>query len=517
MNNKEFVKHFEELTGLDCCYEDFDNNEFLFDLFGEMGITIEDDASISIFKSFGYFDLPESEQDEECKAYDGLSYAQENAFYFFLKTNGSKYNVSKWDDGGYMCPGYVSRIGFHNCPRSDETINVFLSLVDKYRLTVDENDISELRRYIVCTYYKMYYDFDVMSCSMNSYKITFFNSPNIERKDVDRIYKGRDYYLLQIGNDNYAASRECIDRFLEAVKFSELGGLVSYSVSDGFLYIESESMTLSLPCYKDEGLYYKIEEDYLMNHCSELLPFSSEIFKTSFVDFYKKITLSTSSILVITEGCTDWMHLKKHWQLLNNDFRDLDLAFFEFGNETNMGSSVLLGMCRSFSKLHQEKKLVFIFDRDENSIINEVSDKNNLYKNWGNNVYSIVIPIPNHRGKNDAICIEHLYLDSEIKKKYLCDDNIERRLYLGNEFDEFGRNIEEQLLCTKCKLCGKQSIKIIDGTTDARVVPSSSSSKVNYALSKYGFASKIVVNKESDSFMAFKAIFDIISDIDKLN
>lgn len=65
MNNKEFIQNFEDLTGLDCYFEDSDINEFIF---GDIGITIEDGKRISIFKSFGYYDHPKSERDEKSKA-----------------------------------------------------------------------------------------------------------------------------------------------------------------------------------------------------------------------------------------------------------------------------------------------------------------------------------------------------------------------------------------------------------------------------------------------------------------
>lgn len=122
MNEKEFAKHIEELTGLDCYNDDIGTNEFNFGDFGELGITIEENNRISIFRSFGYYDLPQDEQDKESQESDNLSYAQESAFYFFLKCNQEKFAVSQWDDGGYMCPGYVavfikqSRIFFNLAP-----------------------------------------------------------------------------------------------------------------------------------------------------------------------------------------------------------------------------------------------------------------------------------------------------------------------------------------------------------------------------------------------------------------
>ena len=233
-------------------------------------------------------------------------------------------------------------------------------------------------------------------------------------------------------------------------------------------------------------------------------------------DFYRKINSLSAAIFIITEGCTDWIHLKKHWELLKNEYTELDLAFLEYNNKTNMGSSVLLEMCRSFSKIHNEKKFILIFDRDEPKIIKQVIEDGKTYKKWGNNVYSMAIPIPDHRNPDDAICIEHLYLDSEIKKEYICEDGVARRVYLGNEFDEYGRNLEDQKICTKCRICGSNSLKIIDGSSNARVVSSTSSSTTNYALSKFDFADKVIIDKKSKSYLAFKKVFDIIYDIDKI-
>ena len=68
MSNKEFIQNFEDLTGLDCYFEDSDINEFIFEDFGDIGITMEDGKRISIFKLFGYDEHSKSERDEKSKA-----------------------------------------------------------------------------------------------------------------------------------------------------------------------------------------------------------------------------------------------------------------------------------------------------------------------------------------------------------------------------------------------------------------------------------------------------------------
>ena len=516
MHIKELAKHIEKLTGLDCYSDDIETNEFNFGDFGELGITIEENNRISIFRSFGYYDLPQDEQDKESQESDNLSYAQESAFYFFLKSNQDKFTVSRWDDGGYMCPGYVARIGFYDIAYSDEAISFFLKKLYDFRNSINEERINELRKYIVKSYYQLFHDYDIMDVDHSGFTIHFNNISNVEEVKVDKKYEGKEYYLLQAGCDNYAIHKQCIQWFLDAVKYSELGDHLGYTISNGVLYVKSNSMTLTLPCYKDEGMYYKLEEFYLLNTCSGLVPFSSDEFQNAFVDFYRKINSLSAAILIITEGCTDWIHLKRHWELIKDEYTELDFAFLEYNNKTNMGSSVLLEMCRSFSKVNHDKKFVFIFDRDEPKIIKQIIEDGKTYKYWGNNVYSMAIPIPDHRNPDDAICIEHLYLDSEIKKEYICEDGVSRRVYLGNEFDEYGRNLGDQKICTKCRICGSNSLKIIDGSSDARVVSSTSSSTTNYALSKFEFADKVIIDKKSKSYLAFKKVFDIISDIYKI-
>ena len=123
--------------------------------------------------------------------------------------------------------------------------------------------------------------------------------------------------------------------------------------------------------------------------------------------------------------------------------------------------------------------------------------------------------MPAHRITTPEICIEHYYSDDEIKTFYTCADGKERRLFLGNDFDKYGRNINNGLLCVKRSLCGPDSIKVIDGSSDTRVISVNKKSDANYALSKQEFAARSVIRKNSETYNAFQEVFNIIQTIIK--
>jgi hypothetical protein len=79
---------------------------------------------------------------------------------------------------------------------------------------------------------------------------------------------------------------------------------------------------------------------------------------------------------------------------LMGEFTQLEIEFSEFEEDVNMGSRELLRLCETISKFRQNRKTICIFDRDEPDIIPKVTSENSDYKHWGNNVYSIVLPVP---------------------------------------------------------------------------------------------------------------------------
>ena len=170
----------------------------------------------------------------------------------------------------------------------------------------------------------------------------------------------------------------------------------------------------------------------------------------------------------------------------------------------DMDGTKLCEMCRSFSLTTNREILVFIADRDRADVVKALAPTQGSFKYWGNNVYSLVLPVPPHRVATPDICIEHLYLDEEIKSTFMCSDGVERRLYLGNEFDQYGRAPVLDRLCINRAACG------------ARVLSLSTESEINYALSKMQFAGHICKGEvpiSAATEKAFEALFKIILDI----
>ena len=524
-NLKQFIKHIEKLLGLSCFYcsdnsDDSDEYELFFGEYQELGIIVNSTLTkFSIFTSHVYDEISEHKDDEFKEEIDTSkrTYLGENSFILFLKNKVDKYSVSVWDDGCYMCPGIVVRVGFLNIPYTDDIVVSFYNLIKEYYKEFQNKDILELQKYIAIMICKKYdylsYNDEHIFLSDDA-SITFTNQRYICDENVQQHYHGKEYFLFISNSYCYAVKQSEVNIFLEIFNLCELYDELTYAIEGDTLKIVSNNMVFSTSYYLDSNnVYSKIEEMMQVTQLSSFLPFASDKLRDLCCEIYPVIINNTLPI-VITEGHTDWKHLKKHWDMMKHEFPNTHFSFFEYDASYNMGSSVLLEMCKSFCKFKTGRKFIFIFDCDEDKIIAQVKGKETCaYKKWGNGVFSFPIPIPNHRADKKSICIEHLYTDEEIKASFKCDDGINRRLYLGCDFDDYGRNIEEGLLCINHKFCGKESIKVIDGTSNSRVVSATSNDTVNYALSKSEFAEKISANSSSESYAAFRQIFEIISEI----
>ena len=239
---------------------------------------------------------------------------------------------------------------------------------------------------------------------------------------------------------------------------------------------------------------------------------------------------TTDKPIIITEGSTDWKHLKAAHNALKNDsrfsdvFQNLEFEFLKYEPANSksdakvklkMGDKTLIKICENNAKVPNTTKKIFIADRDVPDTNTQMGGNEKSYKNWGNNVYSLILPVPPHRIATPNICIEHFYTDDEIKTEYQYDDGISRRLYIGNEFNSNGISVEKQKMCYKRSFCGKDSIKIIEGTEDERVTDLNDTG-TNYAMPKSKFA-ELVLSKEPPfdnfNFDSFVEIFRIIKQI----
>lgn len=143
--------------------------------------------------------------------------------------------------------------------------------------------------------------------------------------------------------------------------------------------------------------------------------------------------------LVITEGKTDWKHLEASFFRLKESgvIQDIEnFEFFKYEDEIKMGDTLLDDMCTSYAKTPNERKVIFIFDRDVPRFITKHTDDLLTYKSWGNNVYSFCIPKPQNRIQYNKIFIESYYSDAEIRT---IDVDANTRLFFTNELEEIVR------------------------------------------------------------------------------
>ncbi|WP_321863468.1 reverse transcriptase domain-containing protein [Pseudomonas paraveronii] len=206
-------------------------------------------------------------------------------------------------------------------------------------------------------------------------------------------------------------------------------------------------------------------------------------------------------IHVFCEGESDILHLGHAFQCLKPRYPSLNLIFKLPGIGKGDGSSVLKSFCDTVRNHPQRHLTICLFDRDEPSIIREMAGSAVSYKDYGGNVFSLVMPPPSFR-KNDNICIEFLYQDIDLLRR----DTQGRRLYLGEEFDQNSCFKGEEMLFKKFP---KNSLILDSDIIDARTGN-------NVALSKIKFAEYIsgkVDPFSSVDVSGFGIIFDEIAAI----
>ena len=216
---------------------------------------------------------------------------------------------------------------------------------------------------------------------------------------------------------------------------------------------------------------------------------------------------SSSKTLVITEGATDWKHMQTALKVLkikeeySDLFAEMDFDFLEHEPcnsftgakyKLEMGDKLLTSICENYAQMPQDKKFIFIADCDVKGTVEKLGNSAGKYKKWAEKVFSFTLPVPDHRKNTPNISIEHLFTDNEIKKNISCQDGIQRRLYMGNEFDKHGHSKSLNLFCERKDICGENKINILEATKLAmkraieRIVPTIDSVSPALALLTYG-------------------------------
>lgn len=231
-------------------------------------------------------------------------------------------------------------------------------------------------------------------------------------------------------------------------------------------------------------------------------------------------------VIIITEGSTDWKHMKAALESLQKKdeysewLTELSkkISFLEYDSmgeaacQMEMGGDSLKAMCEQFSKIKQGNKFIFIADNDKDNVCKRLKGSKGEYKYWGNNVYSFCLDVPAFRPV-ETISIEHLYRDEDLKRWIECRDGIKRRIFTKDEFIK-GKTYENNKGYYVINATNKNEIVIIP----KNVYSVDEGDETDYALGKNLFAEyvrKQSLEKPNIDFSGFVSIFEKIEKIIK--
>lgn len=194
---------------------------------------------------------------------------------------------------------------------------------------------------------------------------------------------------------------------------------------------------------------------------------------------YKLRLIEATKPIIITEGKTDWKHIKNALLRFQeqNEFTDLDLEFYEY--TFDMGDR-LKNIISNIKDVPNKYKIIAIFDTDKKIVKEDVP-----FEKLGNNVYQCAIPDPQNYGF--GISVEMMYPKENIK---FSDDN-NRRLYLTDEFSSRSGILKDDhnIVCKSKALIDAEKnkrVKIVDSEV-IRI-----DTEDNIALTKDDFATNIL-------------------------
>lgn len=524
-------------------YRDNDFEEtvtYYYETLPEAGIGVEVSADleyVDIFRSFGYTDISRYEREqnvytEEEIEVDESEYLRERYFALFLRNKGVHY-VCTWDDGAYMCPGRTNRIGYRNLPCCKDTVSIvkkFLDICEEFDLLTERTREHTILNRLATDYIKRQGYSGKLPVELETGRIELCRESLLvnEAPLLQNTYMGKEYALFSVGEQVIQSSAADLQVFSGLVKCCEYYDEVDYfligshliGMSRYFIWIGSSDR-----CLPDRYPVH-CEQAWIIEQIRSFLPYADSLLRDFYFKEYQERIRHGSDICILTEGPTDWKHLKFHMNHLKDRFtRDLNIHFQEYESSSSqadvaykmdMGGNLLCDMCFAFSKRKNDEIYIFIADRDRGDVVKKLSsnDANQPFRVWGNHVYSIVLPVPEHRISTPRICIEHYYSDAEIKTEFTCADGIKRRLYMGNEFDQYGRAINLDLFCVNREACGSDSIRIISGSgKKERVISLTKNDGKNYALGKAQFVEHICNNElkiSKDTEKAFEKLFEVI-------
>lgn len=248
-------------------------------------------------------------------------------------------------------------------------------------------------------------------------------------------------------------------------------------------------------------------------HCNDLFREVYEMMiaeNEQYASKYNAILAETNEStipLLITEGKTDWKHLKSALRALG--ISDLNIDFYEY--DYTMGDSALMKLLEQFAISVPNRKIIGIFDRDNEAICTQILETGKSYKQLSKNIYALSIPTANEQIYGPYTSIEHYYPKNQLFKV----TKEGRRLFLGEEFFEGGMSKDKTYL-TKAK--NIQNKVKVNGVIDEKVycLETDPEFKHSIALPKDDFAQLIYDQDAYASefdFSEFAKIFEVIREV----
>lgn len=253
------------------------------------------------------------------------------------------------------------------------------------------------------------------------------------------------------------------------------------------------------------GISSDPESNELYTEVYNMIIGENDRFKEKF-NSLNQIIQSNNIPLIITEGKTDSQHLKKALKVLN--IQNCDIEFYEIIGD--WGDSKLKALLEQLSKVKQSRKIIGIFDRDDNAIVLDIEKNGQPFKDFGNNVFGLCIPLTNAEIYGNLISIEHYYPQELLQKP----DQSKRKLFLGSEFYITGNSKDGHYQTKTTKIQNKVSN---NGIIDEKIYLKEDLQQLNsVALSKSNFADLIENSNDFTgdfNFSSFNLIFDRVKDI----
>lgn len=252
----------------------------------------------------------------------------------------------------------------------------------------------------------------------------------------------------------------------------------------------------------------------------ECLPDQSQLFRTVYntmvevnnryaekYHMLSKQISENSKPLIITEGKTDWKHIKSAIKALKID--DFQGEFLQF--EDKMGDENLHRLLQDIAKVRPARIIIGVFDRDNSQLLSKLLvDGSNIHEFLENKVYSVVLPLKNQELYGELISIEHYYKKSDLLKT----DSRGRRLFLGSEFYKSGNSKDGKY---QTKFSGIAHKVENNGIIDEKVYMAEDLEQANsIALSKGKFAELIYQEDQfaqKFDFSSFKELVQILKEL----